>query len=651
MVKFYCLGEEPNAACYIVKLKNTTIMLDCGLELASILSFTTRNEVTTNPPTKKRKQDGEGLVFVQNGPHLYIDSEVKYHTPRLNMVDLSSVDVILISNYYNMLALPYLTEYYGFNGRIFATEPTGYIGRQIMTELVIYMERLDNSDLQQRGNKRWQTEGLLDGLSHELKNQIPNALDWKSLYSIHDVESSISKIKLVSYDEVINIYDDLTLIPCNSGFCIGSVNWVIKTHYEKISYIAKSNIGHPRFCLPLNKEPLMNSDLVILTDVIERAPEPDNIINDICNQIGMSINQGGNVLIPCFPSGSVFYLFECIEQYLSHIGQSQTKIYFVSPSSETLLAYSNIIPEWLCKEKQEKSYIPEPPFNHATYLERGKLLRFDSTHTGEFSNHLSEPCIVFGGHPSLRCGDMLDLLALWKHDPKNTMIVIEPDFTIGKLVSVHEPLQMNILSMPLDRRIRMNSPSFKRWIVNLNAKNILVSDSNYQRLNKILPEENFIMYLPLQPKFITLERVYEHCLVTSRLAQRINPINLEGKSVAMVDGLLSLRDGVYYLDSHGFGKNNESEPDNFLWGTPDWQRVYEELSEIAKGNQIILTKNANRTLTMNIPALNVFIFITPTETIIKADNTNLRHMIRDVIVRNLPSYEKKPKVPIIKLTL
>ena len=45
------------------------------------------------------------------------------------LLDLSTVDVILISNYHCMMALPYITEHTGFSGTVYATEPTFQIGR------------------------------------------------------------------------------------------------------------------------------------------------------------------------------------------------------------------------------------------------------------------------------------------------------------------------------------------------------------------------------------------------------------------------------------------------------------------------------------------------------------------------------------------
>ena len=35
----YCLSERPNRPCYIIKFKQATLMLDCGLDLLPVLQF------------------------------------------------------------------------------------------------------------------------------------------------------------------------------------------------------------------------------------------------------------------------------------------------------------------------------------------------------------------------------------------------------------------------------------------------------------------------------------------------------------------------------------------------------------------------------------------------------------------------------------
>lgn len=50
-------------------------------------------------------------------------------TPLTKLVDFADIDVILVSNYMTMLALPFITENTGFKGVVYMTEPTLHIGK------------------------------------------------------------------------------------------------------------------------------------------------------------------------------------------------------------------------------------------------------------------------------------------------------------------------------------------------------------------------------------------------------------------------------------------------------------------------------------------------------------------------------------------
>ena len=52
-----------------------------------------------------------------------------YHLFQHTLVDMSEIDIILISNHHCMMALPYITEYTNFRGVVYTTEPTLHIGR------------------------------------------------------------------------------------------------------------------------------------------------------------------------------------------------------------------------------------------------------------------------------------------------------------------------------------------------------------------------------------------------------------------------------------------------------------------------------------------------------------------------------------------
>lgn len=60
----------------------------------------------------------------------------------------------------------------------------------------------------------------------------------------------------------------------------------------------------------------------------------------------MTVKNGGCVLLPCYSSGVVYDLFECLSSYLDATGFSQIPMFFISPVADTSLAYSNILAEW-----------------------------------------------------------------------------------------------------------------------------------------------------------------------------------------------------------------------------------------------------------------------------------------------------------------
>jgi len=68
-----------------------------------------------------------------------------------------------------------------------------------------------------------------------------------------------------------------------------------------------------------------------------------------CVLLAVTLRAGGCVLIPCYPSGVVYDLFECLSTHLDKSGFSQVPLFFISPVAETSLAYSNILAEWYDK--------------------------------------------------------------------------------------------------------------------------------------------------------------------------------------------------------------------------------------------------------------------------------------------------------------
>lgn len=68
---------------------------------------------------------------------------------------------------------------------------------------------------------------------------------------------------------------------------------------------------------------MMGADLIILSN-LTMAPtsNPDNSLGELCVNVASTIRNSGNVLIPCYSSGIVYDLLECLITHLSNSGNN-----------------------------------------------------------------------------------------------------------------------------------------------------------------------------------------------------------------------------------------------------------------------------------------------------------------------------------------
>lgn len=116
-------------------------------------------------------------------------------------------------------------------------------------------------------------------------------------------------------------------------------------------------------------------------------------------RLALTIRNNGSALIPCYPSGVVYDLFECLTQNLENAGLNNVPMFFISPVADSSLAYSNILAEWLSSAKQNKVYLPDDPFPHAFYLRNSKLKHYKHVFSDGFSKDfrqvISEQTILY----------------------------------------------------------------------------------------------------------------------------------------------------------------------------------------------------------------------------------------------------------------
>ncbi|KAI5631709.1 beta-Casp domain-containing protein [Phthorimaea operculella] len=278
-MKLYCLSSDAAKPCFVLSFKELLIMLDCGLSAHSVLSFLPLPPVPSArlaalpsyTPPHRADPALEGELKECCG-RVFVDSVPEFCPPLDKVVDFSQLDVILISNYTCMLALPFITEDTGFKGQVLATEPTLQIARFYLEELAAR----------------------------------------------------------VGYDERVDIYGALDATPVSSGFCLGSANWVLRSAHEKVAYVSGSSTltTHPR---PINQAALKGADLLILAALTQTpAHNPDHMLGDLCVHAAVTLRAGGCVLCPVYPSGVLYDLLECLSAHLDGAGLAHVPLYVVS---------------------------------------------------------------------------------------------------------------------------------------------------------------------------------------------------------------------------------------------------------------------------------------------------------------------------------
>ncbi|KAH7969080.1 hypothetical protein HPB52_014524 [Rhipicephalus sanguineus] len=538
-MKLFCLSSNPNKPCSVLKFKNTLIMFDCGLDATSVLGFLPLPLVLStrlsNLPLWTPREAGDAQLegeFKEANGRVFVDSAPEFCLPETGLVDFADIDVILISNYQSMLALPYVTERTGFKGTVYMTEPTLLIGRQFMEELVTYIERTPKP----RTATRWKQQALnAFFFPRKLLFYVCDESEYNYLFCLQDVFGMV-QVSAVS-----------------SGYCLGSCNWIVTADHEKIVYMSGSSTltTHPK---PIEHGPLRNADALILTSLTQTPlANPDTMLGEFCITVAMTVKMGGNVLIPCYPSGVTYDLFECLSGHLETTGQVNVPMYFLSPVAENSLAYSSILAEWLSSAKQAKVYIPEEPFPHAQLVRGGRLKPFSSIKAEGFTADFHTPCIVFAGHPSLRFGDVVHFMELWGPSPNNVVIFTEPDFNLAEAIAPFQPMAMKALCFPID-----TSLSFVQ-------ANKLIRD--LKPTNLVLPLQ-YTLPPPLQP--------HRSDLVIEALAESVVPVEVKcGLGIATLTGALHVNNNRCMLkplqkEPSGSKKwNGQTPPKIYTWGSLD----------------------------------------------------------------------------------
>ncbi|KAF9141138.1 Integrator complex subunit 9 [Linnemannia schmuckeri] len=594
--------------------------------------------------------DGTIPIAHNNIPSKFMSTrEYMFKLPDFSGVDLKAIDVVLISNYNHILALPYLTEYTDFQGRIFATEPTIEFGRQLMIEFVTFFgtsvtssphEIIDRKELMARAGA-----GLYPAYTHA------------------DIKACIDKIQPVRFREHISLFGSLKLTAHSAGYCLGSSNWLIQIGTENIAYVSSSSTQgnlHPDL---FDGTLMENASTVVATDLCPRGSFTYNTgVNLVCQSIASTIARKGNVLIPCTISGFLFDLLEDVHLHLNRMGLiGQVQYSFISPVADTALQYSNILAEWMAPRKQEMVYIPEAPLLHGILLEKEKGIakHYKSVH-GAFSSDLKLPCIVFGGHPSLRSGPMVNLLHMWGNKPTNTIVFIEPRMDVVAAMEPYENLAIAQQAVQLDIRLSidqlvevMNKYRHPRHIlVPMRAIASTLADGTVEladaKRTTSTSSTRWSAYKVGESVQLGMGSLYESVLLSEELAKGILPQAFGNVSFAPIAGSLSIYNNQMQLKPASVqGRQLLSlYTQRLLLGVMNLPHLLAGLTAIGVTNIEVSESEGKEEKETGVPEIKIdfelqgqtaTIILREKETIVKCDE-NIRSLLREPILKCFQSF-------------
>lgn len=199
-------------------------------------------------------------------------------------VDPKSIDYLLLTHAHldHTGLVPRLVSQ-GFDGSIIATEPSVELAKIIMSDSA----RIQQEDVKYK-KKRHQKENRQS--KHPL---VP-------LYTVEDADKAAGLFTGVSYDQRIELGDDVYVTYREAGHILGSASLVIEAHGKRIVF--SGDVGQTN--KPLIRDPaaIEGGDYVVLESTYGDRSHKDetDVVDQLCDIVNRTIKRGGNVVIPTF---------------------------------------------------------------------------------------------------------------------------------------------------------------------------------------------------------------------------------------------------------------------------------------------------------------------------------------------------------------
>eukprot|EP00035_Acanthoeca_spectabilis_P033676 m.24964 g.24964 ORF g.24964 m.24964 type:complete len:644 (+) comp6137_c0_seq2:160-2091(+) len=622
------LSDSPQFPCVLLQMPRLTILLDCALDTTTALNFlpldlipkaTLAGNVWHGATQKTADGPPKVLHSVRSlDGRVLLHEPIEYRLPRFELVDVASIDIVLISSCHSMLALPYLTERTAFSGVIYATEPTRRFGLQMMEAMVA----AETKAPRRPSRHGWKVPDVLA----VLPGRALDALLWQGLYTAEEAAAAVHRCTAVSYNEKRVELGAVTITAHPSGYGIGAANWVLQTPEQRIVYVGASSGSSDRHPAPLHVESLVNADICIMSGFTQ-VPDavPEQMVNEMLGRVIKSVADGSTALLPVHPTGVVLDLIELVMTRLAEAQLPTVPVFFVSPSAKASLSYANICGEWLCQSKTERIFMPEYPFLHAEYLST-KLLQVFPALTSEFTKAYREPCVIFADQPDLRSGPAAQLVKMLSGKPESCCVLTCPDYNMEALVAPYSRAKVKFLACPIDPALRPGE--IRRLVTKLAPKTLAVHPAP-DGGPLVQHKGGTAVDMPLGVPRALRPPEFERAVISEGLANTLVPVQVEhGMSAVGVTARLNHQNYKFEL---GPSEIHRKKKRRVLLGSLQTARVVQALAK--RGFRDVAIEQRESADVIRLVAFDASIVLGHNHTdIIVEDNETLRQALRDSIV-------------------
>jgi integrator complex subunit 9 len=128
-MKIQCIGNN----VFICRTRQLKILFNCPLETKTLNKLQEQQQEETRSDlsfilSRYFSEQGKRATDTQYSSVTSAinncDEQTMFRIPDFRLIDIHTIDLVVIANSECMLGLPYLTEYMGYKGKIIATEPT-----------------------------------------------------------------------------------------------------------------------------------------------------------------------------------------------------------------------------------------------------------------------------------------------------------------------------------------------------------------------------------------------------------------------------------------------------------------------------------------------------------------------------------------------